>query len=113
MPTACGPLPRSAAERGSGPLENLNQHNIVDNYAQVLASLPTPGVYFGPQIGWLGMPVWRWVDLVTLHEGPCIIEAYDATCVVLPQLRGELDAYGKIVLNLLSLEERYYYATRP
>ena len=23
----------------------------VDNYAQALASLPTPGVYFGPQIG--------------------------------------------------------------
>ena len=29
----------------------------VDNYAQALASLPTPGVYFGPQIGGLGMPV--------------------------------------------------------
>ncbi len=26
-------------------------------YAQALASLPTPGVYFGPQSGWLGMPV--------------------------------------------------------
>jgi hypothetical protein len=29
----------------------------VGHYAQALASLLSPGIYFGPQIGWLGMPV--------------------------------------------------------
>jgi hypothetical protein len=41
----------------NGQLHIKKVFSSVDNYAQALASLPTPGVYFGPQIGWLGMPV--------------------------------------------------------
>jgi len=37
---------------------------------------------------------------MTPREGLCIIEKYDATCVVLLRVRAALDAYGKIVLNL-------------
>ena len=41
----------------NGQLHIKKVFSSVNNYAQALASLPTPGVYFGPQIGWLGMPV--------------------------------------------------------
>jgi len=57
------------------------------------------------------------VDLVTPRERRCIIEEYDATRVILPRVRAAFDAYGKIVLNLLTLEVdvaegRPYHATR-
>jgi N-methylhydantoinase A len=34
------------------------------------------------------------------RAGPCIIEEYDATCVVPPSVRAALDTYGNIVLDL-------------
>jgi N-methylhydantoinase A len=67
-------------------------------------------VYFGPDLGWRdtpildrpGLPVGAstrgaprpWVD------GPCIVEEYDATCVVPPGARAALDAHGNIVIEL-------------
>jgi N-methylhydantoinase A len=63
--------------------------------------LPARQAYFGPQMGWLETPVLQRADLVTPHEGPCIIEEYDATCVVPPKAKAVLDAYGNILIDLL------------
>jgi N-methylhydantoinase A len=57
--------------------------------------------YFGPQLGWLTTPVLHRAALTTPHEGPCIIEEYDATCVVPPRARAALDVYGNMVIDLL------------
>jgi N-methylhydantoinase A len=62
--------------------------------------LPARQAYFGPQTGWLETPVLRRADLVTAHEGPCIIEEYDATCVLPPRARAVLDAYGNVIIDL-------------
>jgi N-methylhydantoinase A len=63
--------------------------------------LPTRQAYFGPRVGWLATPVLQRSDLAVPHEGPCIIEEYDATCVVPPQAKAVLDAYGNILIDLL------------
>jgi N-methylhydantoinase A len=62
--------------------------------------LPPRPAYFGPQVGWLETPVLRRADLSTPRAGPCIIEEYDATCVVPPKARAVLDAYGNILIDL-------------
>jgi N-methylhydantoinase A len=56
--------------------------------------------YFGPQLGWLETPVLRRADLSTPHQGPCILEEYDATCIVPPKAKAMLDAYGNIIIGL-------------
>jgi N-methylhydantoinase A len=57
--------------------------------------------YFGPQLGWLTTPVLHRADLTRPREGPCIIEEYDATCVVPPRARAALDSYGNMVMDVL------------
>jgi N-methylhydantoinase A len=64
---------------------------------------PHPAVrqaYFGPQTGWLATPVLPRADLATPREGPCIVEEYDATCVVPPRAKAVLDAAGNIIIDL-------------
>jgi N-methylhydantoinase A len=61
---------------------------------------PTRRVYFGQALGWRETPVLDRPALATPREGPCIIEEYDATCVVPPGARGMLDAYGNIAIEL-------------
>jgi N-methylhydantoinase A len=56
--------------------------------------------YFGPQEGWLDTPVLSRGDLATPREGPCIIEEYDATCVIPPGARASLDPRGSILITL-------------
>ena len=58
-------------------------------------AVPPRRVYFGPDAGWLKTPVLCRTDLATAREGPCIVEEYDATCVIPPQARAVLDEYGK------------------
>ncbi|HJV10822.1 MAG TPA: hydantoinase/oxoprolinase family protein [Burkholderiales bacterium] len=53
--------------------------------------------YFG---AWIETPVVRRSELGKLTAGPLIIEEYDATCVVPPGARAELDAGGNIVIQL-------------
>ena len=38
--------------------------------------------------------------LATPHDGPCIVEEYDATCVIPPGARASLDAAGNILIRL-------------
>jgi N-methylhydantoinase A len=56
--------------------------------------------YFGLQTGWLDTPVVQRADLATPRQGPCIIEEYDATCVVPPGVTAVLDTHGNMVLEL-------------
>src|SRR5262249_3496095 len=60
-------------------------------------------VYFGPELGWRDTPIIDRPDLANLATdrlGPCIVEEYDATCVVPPGARAALDAHGNIVIEL-------------
>jgi N-methylhydantoinase A len=61
---------------------------------------PPRRAYFGPDHGWIETPVLRRSDLASGRNGPLIIEEYDATCLVPPGARAELDAGGNIVVEL-------------
>jgi len=56
--------------------------------------------YFGPERGWRSAEILARADLATPRRGPCIIEEYDATCVVPPDATASLNAAGCIVLDL-------------
>jgi len=61
---------------------------------------PPRRVHFGPEHGWLETPVLGRGDLARLTHGPCIVEEYDATCVVEPGSTAVLDAHGNIVIEV-------------
>jgi N-methylhydantoinase A len=61
---------------------------------------PTWRVYFGAGLGWRETPILDRPALATPRVGPCVIEEYDATCVVPPGGRATLDAYGNIAIDL-------------
>jgi N-methylhydantoinase A len=69
-------------------------------------SLSEPGgahvrsAYFGPELGWLDTPVLTRAELATPRDGPCIVEEYDATCVIPPGATASLDAIGSILITL-------------
>ncbi|MEM7253582.1 MAG: hydantoinase/oxoprolinase family protein [Pseudomonadota bacterium] len=56
--------------------------------------------YFGLETGWLTTPVIGRADLVSSVSGPCIVEEYDATCLVPPKAEAVLDSDGNIVIDL-------------
>ena len=56
--------------------------------------------YLGPEHGWLEVPVLERAALRNTRSGPCIIEEYDATCLVPPNSRVGLDEHGNIVIDL-------------
>jgi N-methylhydantoinase A len=58
---------------------------------------PPRPVYFG---SWIETPIVRRSDLAKGVKGPAIVEEYDATCVIPPGARAELDAGGNIVIDL-------------
>ena len=58
---------------------------------------PPRRAYFGT---WIETPVMRRSDLAQPRSGPLIVEEYDATCVVPPGARAELDAGGNIIIAL-------------
>ena len=70
------------------------------NEAATGQPLPPRQAYFGPELGWIETPVIRRNDLATKRTGPCIVEEYDATCLVPPDATATLDSYGNIVLVL-------------
>jgi N-methylhydantoinase A len=61
---------------------------------------PPRRAYFGADHGWIETPVLRRSDLASARTGPLLIEEYDATCLVPPGARAELDAGGNIVIEL-------------
>ena len=60
----------------------------------------TRQAYFGRERGWMETPIIAREALSKPHSGPCIIEEYDATCLVPPESEASLDAYGNIVIEL-------------
>jgi N-methylhydantoinase A len=60
----------------------------------------TRRAYFGPETGWLTVPVLRRADLAGGRDGPFIVEEYDATCLVPRYASASLGADGSIVMNV-------------
>ena len=58
--------------------------------------------YFGPEHGWLDAAILGRGDLSELRHGPCIVEEYDATCVVPPGATARLDVHGNIIVEITS-----------
>src|ERR1051326_9038578 len=63
----------------------------------IAIAAPSRRAYFGPR-GWLDARVVNRSDLRTPHEGPCIVEEYDTTCLVPPGWNARLDEYGNIAM---------------
>ena len=61
-------------------------------------AVPQRRAYFGPT-GWRDAEIINRSDLKTPHRGPCIVEEYDATCLVPPGWNARLDAFGNIVMS--------------
>jgi N-methylhydantoinase A len=68
--------------------------------ATATGETPPRRVYFGPEHGWLETPVISRGDLAGRRRGPCIVEEYDATCVVPPGAHAALDGWGNIVIDI-------------
>jgi N-methylhydantoinase A len=60
---------------------------------------PTRRAYFGPQRGWLEARIVNRSALKTANEGPCIVEEYDATCLVPPGWTARLDEFGNVAMR--------------
>jgi N-methylhydantoinase A len=60
---------------------------------------PARRAYFGPQQGWQEAQVVNRSALKAPRQGPCIVEEYDATCVIPPDWTARLDAFGNIALS--------------
>jgi N-methylhydantoinase A len=68
--------------------------------ASVLISQPLRQAYFGPVHGWRDTDVVNRADLDEPRQGPCIVEEYDATCVIPPGSAASLDRCGNIVIDV-------------
>jgi N-methylhydantoinase A len=56
--------------------------------------------YFGPDIGWLAVPVLPRADLGTAaRDGPLIVDEYDTSIVVRPGWRARLDGWNTVVVE--------------
>jgi N-methylhydantoinase A len=62
-------------------------------------AMPTRRAYFGPSQGWLDARVVNRSALATPHQGPCIVEEYDATGLVPPGWTARLDQFGNIAMS--------------
>ncbi|MFO1349431.1 MAG: hydantoinase/oxoprolinase family protein [Gammaproteobacteria bacterium] len=84
---------------GQGLPDRPQVPEAVRSDRQVVPSAASRSAYFGPEQGWLPTPVLARADLATPRRGPCIVEEYDATCVVPPDAEARLDRYGNIVIT--------------
>lgn len=62
--------------------------------------------YFGPDKRWIDVPVYMRSDLKQSRNGPCIVEEYDATCVVPSGATTSLDKFGNIRIDLKGRAKR-------
>jgi N-methylhydantoinase A len=65
----------------------------------IALATPVRRAYFGPAQGWQDAQVVNRGALKAPHAGPCIVEEYDATCVVPPGWSARLDDHGNIALT--------------
>ncbi len=66
----------------------------------VFIAEPMRQAYFGPAGGWRDTNVLNRADLAEPRMGPCIVEEYDATCIVPPGAAASLDRFGNIAIDL-------------
>jgi N-methylhydantoinase A len=66
----------------------------------IAIAAPTRRAYFGPSQGWLEAKVLNRSALQTPCQGPCVVEEYDATCLVPPGWTARLDEFGNIALSM-------------
>jgi N-methylhydantoinase A len=66
----------------------------------VFIAEPVRRAYFGPVHGWRDTNVLNRADLAEPRMGPCIVEEYDATCIVPPGATASLDRFGNIAIDL-------------
>jgi N-methylhydantoinase A len=86
------------AANGEAALDSLRLPTKQDNQRDVTANRMA---YFGPQLGLLETPLLTRHELRSgLHEGPLIIEEYDATCVVPPGCSVHVDDAGNIDIRV-------------
>jgi N-methylhydantoinase A len=64
----------------------------------VTISNPIRRAYFGQSHGWLESRIINRSELAMPHQGPCIVEEYDSTCVIPPGCTASLDSFGNIVI---------------
>ena len=77
------------------------QEMLADTYTRLITSLSElVGDDLGPERGRLTTPILSRRDLATPRTGPCIVEEYDATCVIPPDAHARLDDYGNIVIEV-------------
>lgn len=75
---------------------------LVENRSGGGATRPA---YFGPQLGWIDVPVLQRTNLGEHWlEGPAIVEQYDSTFILPPKARAQVDAHGNIVVELQATE---------
>jgi N-methylhydantoinase A len=67
--------------------------------ADIPIAEPTRRAYFGPRQGWQEARVVNRSALATPHDGPCIVEEYDATCLVPPGWTARLDEFANIGMS--------------
>jgi N-methylhydantoinase A len=65
----------------------------------IVIANPRRAAYFGPGSGWLDAELFNRSDLRTSRPGPCIVEEYDATCLVPPGWNARLDPHGNIAIT--------------
>ena len=85
---------------GMGLPEHPRVPEALENVASDSPALTPRPAYFGRDTGWVDTPVLRRSDLAGGRTGPCIIEEYDATCVVPPGAEAALDDRGNIAIEL-------------
>src|SRR3984893_18528104 len=66
----------------------------------VFIAEPERRAYFGPVHGWCDTNVLNRADLAEPRMGPCVVEEYDATCIVPPGATASLDRFGNIAIDL-------------
>jgi N-methylhydantoinase A len=65
----------------------------------VFIAEPERRAYFGPVHGWCDTNVLNRADLAEPRMGPCVVEEYDATCIVPPGATASLDRFGNIAID--------------
>jgi len=83
---------------GLGLRDHGMPERIRSDRPEPLPPPPRPA-WFGAAHGWVKTPVLRRSELVSDRTGPLIVEEYDATCLVPPSARAELDEAGNIVIE--------------
>ena len=96
------------------PVELVNLQLVVQGIAETsrvpkrlaIEEIVTDGkarpVYFGPEHGWLDTPILGRGNLAESQRGPCVVEEYDATCVVPPGATATLDEHGNIAIEFVT-----------